>query len=717
MMSMTAEAGHHQVTVVYGGSLLFARGEVSEEIIVKQMAAFDFASGTYDKRAYRNKVVQIRANLVDNTGAVVESNIGGQPQIYTVQIFWDTTFTIEDGKGEAVGPPIPVNRDTGEVKVGYTVPRNHTLGPAKVTFVFPGSDFYTAAEEMDHYYVKAETYFLPPPVQNRTVVRGQSIEIQADLRIVIDQSIDKLEPGDPLAEEFVKIFWNGVSIANRRTDFSGQFDVSYIVLPDHELGVVNVTFEYEGQSLYDPITMSFDYYVVSGTLITMEDVVVDKGTWTWMNGTIVDDKGHGIPGVKIGLEWRGGAESLTTNANGLFSHQYFVEFEDKIGNNSVTARFGGNSLYGATVKSVTHTYKVGTILQRRDHTITAIRGETIQVSGKLYEDWDGYRGVEAQREIVSLTIDDMVIATKRTAFDGSVTFTVPIEVSKFRYGEVNLTLEFVGTEFYVSSVNITPLVIKANSFLSFAEFRVVGELFDPVTEIVHGNDEVYGRVLLQDDNFQPIPNELVTVYYKEEGLRARKRLVQSGLTDALGHIEFSWTFQISYDGNMAFIVEYPGHTVATTVNEYEQVILPTEAMYNFTYQGDFVEPPEYNVDTSGDRLVEPGKDLLVQVSLPDPGNWNMDQLVFTLVDPPEGMNITSGGTITWTPDKDDIGKHTITIRIEDGERTEMAEVVVSVADKSDAKEETTGFVMWLLAGLVVAIIVVFVLMIVSRNRG
>jgi len=164
-------------------------------------------------------------------------------------------------------------------------------------------------------------------------------------------------------------------------------------------------------------------------------------------------------------------------------------------------------------------------------------------------------------------------------------------------------------------------------------------------------------------------------------------------------------------------VEYPGHTMATTVNEFELVILPTETMYNFTYQGDFVEPPEYNVDTSGDRLVGPGKDLSVQVSVPDPGNWNLDEIVYTLVDPPEGMTITSGGTITWTPDKDDIGKHTITIRIEDGERTEMAEVVVSVADKSDAKEETTGFVMWLLAGLVVAIIVVFVLMIISRNRG
>ncbi|NIP37102.1 MAG: hypothetical protein GWN18_19160, partial [Thermoplasmata archaeon] len=188
-----------------------------------------------------------------------------------------------------------------------------------------------------------------------------------------------------------------------------------------------------------------------------------------------------------------------------------------------------------------------------------------------------------QREIVTLLIDEIVVSFKRTAFDGSVTFTAPIEPDKFSYGEVSLVLDFNGTEFYEPSRNVTQVVIKANSILTMSEFRVNGELFNPLEETVLKDQDTYGRILLQDDNFQPIVNGNVTVYYKDEGQRARKRLVDSGLTDTQGYFEFNWTFQVNTIGNKTFIVEYEGLMMDTFLKQGDQVILSSETQYNITY--------------------------------------------------------------------------------------------------------------------------------------
>jgi hypothetical protein len=715
IVPLTTLAGSHRVRVVYQGGLLFTKVQVYEDIVVKQIAKFEFKLSSLDKRAYRNKVVQIQGSLVDSTGTAVRTNISGEIEVLIVQVYWDPTWTKADGKGVAVGPPTTVDEETGLVNVGYDVPLSQHLGPVNVTFVFPGSKYYTAVEQSDIYYAKAETYFLPPPTQNRTFFRGHSAEIYADLRIVIDQSLDKLEPGDPISGEFVKIFWNGDQIGNRRTDFRGEFGIDYWVPSTHELGVVNITFEYDGQSLFEPVTMSFNYSIVSEVFITFEDQIVLKGTWVWMNGSIIDDKGQGLSGARIGLSWKGGNEVVTATDSGAFSHQYYVDFMDKVGNVSVTARFGGNSIYLENSTSAVYSYKVLTLLERRDGTRSVIRGDTVQFNGKLYEEWDGSKGVEVQREIVTLLIDGIVVAYKRTAFDGSVTFTAPIEPDKFMYGEVNLTLTFKGTEFYGSSVNITPLVIKARSHLTFSEIRLEGVLFDPSTVDVHKGEDIFGLILLQDDNFQPIFHETLTVYYKKNDVRATKRLISSAQTDSQGYYEFNWTFVINYNGKISFIVEYLGHPMATSVTNDDMIILPVETELNITYiSGPVDPPPEYKVDTDGDRLVEPGSNLSLLVVVKDPGDWDLEQINFSLVDPPEGMTITSGGVILWTPDEGDKGKHTITVRIEDGQRTEEAKIVISIANKSDAKENLTGFVLWLLAGVAIAIVVVLVLL--GRKR-
>ncbi len=715
LVSMTTKAGPRTITVVFEGNLFFQGLAEETELGVRQRAEFSFPPFARDKIGYRNKEITINASLVDSTGAIVDNQLTGEPEVFKVHIHWDPTWTIEDGKGEAVGPPVTVG-EGGEVRANYTVPWDHVLGPARVTFAFLGGTYYEPVEQTDIYYVKAETYFLAPPSQYRITFRGQPVEITADLRIVIDQSIDKLEPGDPLSGEFVKVFWNGDQIGNRRTTFEGSFSIDYLVPSTFELGAVNVTFEYEGQSLYEPMTTSFEYRVVSETSMVFVDREVYKGTWVQMFGSLHDDKAQPLVGVQVSLDWRGGSQVLTTDAEGEFSFDHFVEFGDKVGNVTVTAKFGGNNLYLASSVSATYTYKIGTVLVRQDHVRTAMRGEQIQVSARLYEQWGDLRGVEVQREVVTLLIDDMVVSYKRTAFDGSVTFTAPMEVDKFPYGEVNLTLVFTGTEFLEPAMNVTPLVIRARAVLTYAELRVNGELFNQIDERVHYQDEVYGRVLLQDSNFQPIPYQTVAAYYKEADPRATKRIIQSSQTDSQGYFEFDWTFVNRYNGRMSLIVEFAGTREATTYDPDAIIVEPVTSYYNFTYDSPGVEPHDFEVDTDGDRRVAPGAELVLLVILQDPGDWNPGTLNYSLVDPPAGMTITSDGIIKWTPGEGDEGDHTITVRIYDGDRTETAKIKITVGEEGSAREETRVIVAFIAAGLIIAIVVIIGLVMMFRDR-
>jgi hypothetical protein len=590
VIPMTSTADRHRVSVIFRGNLLFRQGQSWEDIDVKRITHFEFELNATKKVGHRNNPVKLVAYLKDNMGEVPLMNIRGHAYFYQATIYWDKTWTIDDGIGERVGPPRTMDRDSGEVSINYVVDPDQILGPANVTFRFPGDDYYTSVQMTDIYYVKAEVYVSLPGKEELQGFRGRALDIHGELRIVPDQSIDDPQLGDPVSGEFIKIFWNNQQIANRRSDFKGEFSVDYLIPSTHELGDVLVMFEYDGQSLYEPVTLYANYTVVSETFISLVDQKVYKGEWVYINGTVKDDKDQPVANMPIYIIWKRAPEigRATSKTDGTFSLQYYIEYEDKVGNISVIARFKGTKIYLANETTATYTVKVNTILERRDRTFNLIRGQQVQISGKLYEDWGGYRGVEVQREIVTLLIDEIVVSFKRTAFDGSVTFTAPIEPDKFTYGEVNLVLDFNGTAFYEPSRNTTQVVIKANSLLTMSEFRVEGDLFDPNIDVVEKDQETYGRILLQDDNFQPIANGNVTVYYKDEGQRARKRLVSSGLTDSQGFYEFNWTFQVNTVGNKTFIVEYEGLMMDTFLKQGDQVILGSETEYNITYR----VPPE-----------------------------------------------------------------------------------------------------------------------------
>ena len=586
IIPMSTEADKHRVTVTFPGDVLFRTGTAYKDITVKRIAHFEFEANASLKVGHRNNPVRLVAWLKDNQGEVLKTNIRGIPYIYQVAIYWDKTWNYPgDDPGEPAGPPRQMDRDSGMVSINYVVAPDQELGPANVTFRFGGADYYTSIEMKDIYYVKANVYVKLPAKELLRGYRGLTLNINGELRVVADQSKEDQQLGDPVSGEFITIMWGAETIGNRRTDFMGRFQVDYLIPSTHDLGDVLVTFNYKGQSLYEPIMVFANYTVVSETFITILNQNVYKGSWVWINGTIKDDKDAPVANMPIYIIWKRAPEigRATSKSDGTFSLQYYIEFEDKVGNVSVIARFKGTKIYLSNETTATYAVKVGTMLQRRDRVMAALRGDQAQFSCKLYEDWGGNRGIEVQREEVALLIDDILVNKKRTAFDGTITFTAPIDPKIFSYGEVSLVFDFNGTEFYDHSRNASKIVLRANSITTFTEVRVMGAIYDPAVDHVEPGQEVYGRVLVQDDNFQPITMGNISVYYKEEGLRARKRLVRTGTTDASGYFEFNWTFNLKTEGNKTFIAEYEGLVHDTFLKANDQIILGSSAEYNVTY--------------------------------------------------------------------------------------------------------------------------------------
>jgi hypothetical protein len=66
--------------------------------------------------------------------------------------------------------------------------------------------------------------------------------------------------------------------------------------------------------------------------------------------------------------------------------------------------------------------------------------------------------------------------------------------------------------------------------------------------------------------------------------------------------------------------------------------------------------------------------LAIVASDPDVG----DPLTFSLIGPPAGMTISTNGTLDWTPSKDQVGPHNITVQVSDGKATANATFLLTV---------------------------------------
>ena len=103
-------------------------------------------------------------------------------------------------------------------------------------------------------------------------------------------------------------------------------------------------------------------------------------------------------------------------------------------------------------------------------------------------------------------------------------------------------------------------------------------------------------------------------------------------------------------------------------------------------------------------------DLAVQVRHKD--RWDTGSLTYALVSPPEGMSISPSGTITWEPTDEQVGTHSITIWLYDGDSSKTETIEITVAENGSG---LLGILLSLIT-LSVGMLVTVLLIIVRRLR-
>ena len=109
-----------------------------------------------------------------------------------------------------------------------------------------------------------------------------------------------------------------------------------------------------------------------------------------------------------------------------------------------------------------------------------------------------------------------------------------------------------------------------------------------------------------------------------------------------------------------------------------------------------------------EQTIMVGEKFSYQVAANDPDI--LDILTFRLENAPAGMVINSTGTITWVPNKDQVGKHTITLNVSDGKEHTLLEFTIKVRKEDSA---TSGFDSVTLGIVIILIIVIIVLLAVA----
>ncbi|NOQ53074.1 MAG: hypothetical protein GQ558_00555, partial [Thermoplasmata archaeon] len=435
----------------------------------------------------------------------------------------------------------------------------------------------------------------------------------------------------------------------------------------------------------------------------LDDQEVSKGSWVYINGTVLDDRDDPVPFVPIYIIWKRAPEigRATTKTDGTFSMQYYIQYEDKVGNVSVIARFKGTEIYLANETSAVYTIKTSSTLVRSDQITSVAQGENVQIRGKLIEYEGGFRGVETYGKTITLSIDGIVAGEKRTAFDGSVTFTVFIDPEIWRGGEVSVVMEYAGSDNCEGSRNVSKLFIEADMFATLSEAYLNDVPFDPEKDVVRRDDTIRARVYLRDSEHQPLSDWFVNVSYIDIPW-PHKYPISSGITDSQGYYEFTWTPRDNVSGIKSVRIEGEGlSTTNSLALEFTYIVPPLQ-----------VTDDTELIDIVGNRNVTTGSTLNLVIKARHPEDWRVEDLEFSLVSPPEGMVITYEGTITWKPDEDQVGEHTITVWLYDGQDSKTFRFNVTVTKK----ESFFGFENGVLIVLALVILVVGLLVVVVLLR-
>jgi len=333
----------------------------------------------------------------------------------------------------------------GYFTVNYSIPLDTSASVHYASIFHPNSTYYLEGESViSEITVKRTTKIILIP---KTVARNISAEINGTL---VDNMVE------PVAGANINISWNKTYLNTTKTDEHGVFSFGYHVDGNHPLGETEVNAVFNDSDFYTSSSNTANYTVTRGAAIIMESKNVFRNTTAEINGRLVNDAEEGIIG-NVSIYWNNALieDNPTTNTDGTFSYNYFVNANHSLGNINVTVKFSGNDLYPPSEKTVNYTVRTHTDILIFPKTLR--RGEFAEINGTLVDDMgNGFQG------LVTISWNNTDLDSIITDENGNFSLRHQVKYNH-HLGSVTVNASFNASELYGASSNTTIYSIVSNT--------------------------------------------------------------------------------------------------------------------------------------------------------------------------------------------------------------------------------------------------------------
>lgn len=580
---------------------LFYEASSSRETIrldVKRLAHYEFNFTEAEKIGFRGKSLTVGGRLLDNMGEALLPDPLNPLERIEVKIEWDPDYNDPFDVQATLAEKQPVDSE-GKFSIGYVVAILQSLGLHNATFTFAGSKFYTNATGVDVYRLMGHTKVTWPPESDRWVYRFRDAKVNGQIRVDPAESRFDRQKGDPVDGELVRLIWDlggddeteiPLDQVGTQTNATGGFLALYNVSFAASLGKKNVQLTYGGSDTFTPLQSNINWSVVSEVQIQFDNGSVYKGSYLWLNGSMLDDRGVGVDKqtIQIFLDFEQVAV-VSTAGDGTYSVAHAIPTDMTVGNKQVLLRFNGNPIYRANETVSNVTVKAHTQITRNDHTQLVDRGKQLNVTADLYEVYEGgVRGTPVAQEGVAIRISDRQLTKQTTNSEGKVVFrsAVPQDLA---WGESVLAFDYNGSDFYDAASNETLIVVRGQAVVAFLTdtFTLNGAPFNISSDVVHQGEELAGFAQVTDELGVPLGSGDFRLFFAVQsgaGVLEERRFISAGPIDELGRFEFNASWDDFVVGNRSLIGVFNGSFCPTFISARTLCLKGGEGNATIQYQ-------------------------------------------------------------------------------------------------------------------------------------
>ena len=451
------KSGIHYLNVTFNGTEFLDNSIFSKIINVKQGI---FLNSTLNATKITiGENFTVNGNLTNETG----KSMGGTGNIIII-LYGNVLRNVSlSGENFSIECTVPFNVPSGNhsVLIKY-VPNSENKDKYPEASVIRNLNILGIKTKIELYSMNA--------------VRGEIVNIEG---IVLDIN------NNPVDFEKVALKWNETWIGESSTNADGEFTYNYLVPNDEGLGDLNVTGIFNETDEYKSSSNYANYTVFSNTIITLDlnplsTQEIYRNSTIYLNGTLTDNLGNKLDGRDINLWFDlGYFDSDTTDGNGNFSFQYFVDKEHDLGLLGFSFKYDGDGLFLETERNANYKIWAKTFINISGAPIVATVGDNILIKGKLKDDMGNHL-----EEIIFLKLG---FSTKTAnSNNGNFSFNLTIIQNEIAQNHT-FSVEFKGSGYYKTSIDSRIITIRRTTNISFdiSEFsyrnktlEIKGDLID-----------------------------------------------------------------------------------------------------------------------------------------------------------------------------------------------------------------------------------------------